>query len=197
MPPSLSVPFGAPSPVLKGQFEIPQWHACTTRARHEKKVDALLTRNGIESYLPLVERESQWKDRRKLVAFAMFPGYVFARFALEGMLRVVSTHGVAGVVSVRGKPAPIGGDEIQNIRRLSEGLARSGAAADDAEELTTGIWVRVTSGPFEGLEGIVTGTRSQRRVRVGLQLIGRFMQVDVGMAHVKPIPAPARLPAAA
>lgn len=195
---SFSAPFGAGrNAALDGRYAAPHWYACTTRARHEKTVNALLERGGIESYLPLAERESQWKDRRKRVAFALFPGYVFARFTLDAVFQVLNTHGLASVVGVRGTPAPIADDEMTNVRRFAECVARSGAAVEEAVELVPGTWVRVATGPFVGVEGIVTGAGAARRVRVGLQLIGRFMEVDLGAASVEPIPTPARLPAAA
>jgi len=67
----------AASPQL---FDTLRWYACRTRARAEKRAARLLSGNGVESYLPPIERQRQWADRKKRVAFPLFPGYVFARF---------------------------------------------------------------------------------------------------------------------
>ena len=55
------------------------WFAIHVRSRHEFKVSDRLTNNGIETFLPVVERMSKWKDRKKLVDFPLFPSYLFVR----------------------------------------------------------------------------------------------------------------------
>ncbi|MBV9109973.1 MAG: hypothetical protein JO306_11245 [Gemmatimonadetes bacterium] len=80
----------------------PHWYACYTRSRQEKIVDELLRQHKIESFLPVIVRESLWKDRKKQVSFPLFPGYVFARFTLDHLSQVLATHGVVAVVSARG-----------------------------------------------------------------------------------------------
>lgn len=176
---------------LDALYAIPHWYACYTRARHEKTVNTRFTRDGIECFLPLMERESQWKDRKKRVAFALFPGYVFGRFTLGAMMQVLSIPGVSTIVGVRGTPAPIADAEILNVRRFSDALALSGVEVEEAFAFLPGAWVRVTSGPFAGVEGIVTEIRGSRRVRVGLQLVGRYLDVDIGTAVLGAIDAPA------
>ena len=37
----------------------PRWFACYTRARHEKRVATTLDQQGMESFLPLVLRDSE------------------------------------------------------------------------------------------------------------------------------------------
>ncbi|MBI2159322.1 MAG: hypothetical protein HYU25_02840, partial [Candidatus Rokubacteria bacterium] len=60
----------------------PRWYVLRTRSRHEKVVRDQLVERNIEAFLPLYERWSRWKDRRKKIAFPLFPGYCFARFPL-------------------------------------------------------------------------------------------------------------------
>ncbi|HEV8661766.1 MAG TPA: transcription termination/antitermination NusG family protein, partial [Candidatus Methylomirabilis sp.] len=62
------------------------WYALRTRSRHEKLVRDQLATRGIEPFLPLVTRWRRWADRRKQVAFPLFPGYCFARFPLRERL---------------------------------------------------------------------------------------------------------------
>jgi transcription antitermination factor NusG len=180
----------APEP----QYDVPHWYACYTRSRHEKKVDELLRRQMIESYLPTTVRESQWKDRKQLVRFPLFPGYVFGRFTLHQLTQVLSTHGVAAVVSARGYPSPISDAEMENVRLVAR------AATDLATELVVemergaliqqGNWVRVADGPFQGVQGIVVERRGRRRVLVAIAAIGQGVEIDIGISDLVPIPAP-------
>lgn len=174
------------------QYEEPHWYACYTRARHEKRVDLLLRQQGIECYLPLVQRLSQWKDRKKSVEWPLFPGYVFALFPLPLLGRLLSTQGVVSVVSPRGYPTPIPVPEIESVRLLAAAMGQVGSAdVEPAELIQAGGWVRVVSGPFRGVEGVVVERREGRRVLVGIRVIGQALQVDVGAASLEPIPGPA------
>ena len=101
----------------------PRWYACYTRARHEKQVDRLLRERGFESFLPLIPRVSQWKDRKRLVEWPLFPSYVFGRFGLADVHTVLATPGVASLVRTSGRPAAIADEELANVRLLLRGLA--------------------------------------------------------------------------
>ncbi len=50
------------------------WYAIYTRSRHEKVVAEELWQRQIESFLPLQEILSKWKDRRKRYSFHSFQG---------------------------------------------------------------------------------------------------------------------------
>jgi transcriptional antiterminator RfaH len=158
----------------------PRWYACHTRARHEKKIEQLLEQRGFESYLPTVSRTRLWKDRRKEVLFAMFPGYVFARFALDDLPRVLSVPGVATVIRHNGQPAPIAAEELENVRRFAEAAA---GVLEQEPRLTplpeTGSTVRIAAGPFRGIEAVVVEHRGRARVLVGLNAIGQGVEIDL------------------
>ena len=79
-----------------------------------------------QSYLPTVEREQRWADRRKRVTFLLFPGYVFVRFRRERISSVLSTPGLVDVVRHNGEPAPVRDDELQVVRTLVEGIRLTG-----------------------------------------------------------------------
>src|SRR5512136_2732424 len=96
----------------------PYWYALRTRSRHEKRVHDQLTAQGIESFLPLIERWRQWKDRRKLVAFPLFPGYCFARFAGAQRIPVLRAVGVVQIVGNRAGALPVPDEEVAGIQRL-------------------------------------------------------------------------------
>jgi len=64
------------------QPDKPSWYAVYTRSRHEKKVAAQLEEKGILTFLPLVTETHRWSDRRKVIAFPLFPGYTFVHTQL-------------------------------------------------------------------------------------------------------------------
>lgn len=159
-------------------FAEPHWYACHTRARHEKRVYEQLMRRGFEAYLPLLARERAWSDRRKVVEFPLFPGYVFGRFTLDALHRVLSIPGVATVVRHNGVPSPISDRELENVRLFVRVLAETGGEPEPAP-LEPGQPVRVVHGPFAGVEAVVVERRGRRRVLVGLKTIGQGMEIDI------------------
>jgi transcription antitermination factor NusG len=171
--------------VPREQHDAPHWYALSTRARHEKRVHEHLVQHGLEAYLPLVERERQWSDRRKVVSFPLFPGYVFARVKLNELPRALRVPGVATVVRHNGVPSPVSDSELENVRRFVAALAEAGLAPEP-EPLEPGQPVRVMRGPFAGIEAVVVERRGRRRVLVGLKTIGQGMEIDVDSRTLRP-----------
>lgn len=94
------------------------WYAVYTKPRWEKKVDALMADQGLESYCPLNRVRKKWSDRMKWVDEPLFKSYVFVRVYLEDQTKVRMVDGVLNYVYWLGKPAVIKDSEIEDIRRF-------------------------------------------------------------------------------
>lgn len=166
----------------------PQWFACRTHARAEKVVCGFLERNGFESYLPLVEEERQWSDRRKRIRRPLFSGYLFVRTALSDLRRVVRAPRLLNVVSVDGRFAtPLRRGEIAAVRRLVEGANAAGRLPRPEDYLRPGEPVRVVEGPFEGLQGVLIDDRSGSRVAVKIDALRDARAVEVDRSALRPL----------
>jgi transcription antitermination factor NusG len=150
----------------------------------------MMEERGIETYLPLVPRVSQWKDRKKLVEWPLFPSYVFTRIALRDSFAVLSVPGVAALVKSDDRPAPIEDCEIENVRLLARALRGGDIAVNARPFYAEGEWVQVRAGPFAGVRGVVVERRGRRRVLIGLKAIGQGMEVDIPVAMLQAIPTP-------
>lgn len=180
--PALSPFRSAPDHLYEGQH----WFACRTRPRAEKKAARMLEGSGVESYLPLVERERQWADRTKRVEFPLFPGYVFARFALTEMHRVLRVPSLAHVVRVNGYPTPVRRDEIDAVRKLVETANETGVEPEPVDFLEPGEEIVVVDGPFAGMRGVLVERRGRARVAVKLSAIRQAVSVEMDRRHLKP-----------
>jgi len=167
--------------------DVRRWYACHTRARHEKQVESALRQRGFESYLPTYVRLRQWKDRKKQVDWPLFPGYVLSCFAVRDLSRVLSTPGVATVVRTNGRPAPIPTEEVENVRRFARALSQSGVEPVQVPFVAVGEAVRVRSGPFAGVLGVVLERRNRRRVLVGVEAIGSGLEIDIEDGLLEPV----------
>ncbi|HVB56355.1 MAG TPA: UpxY family transcription antiterminator [Candidatus Acidoferrales bacterium] len=160
----------------------PRWYAAYTCANHEKRVAAELHARTVEHFLPVYSSIRRWKDRRVILDLPLFPGYVFVRLALRNRLRVLQIPGVVQLVGFNGKSAALPDEEMEILRSgLSQGLC-----AKPHPFLTMGRRVRITGGPFAGLEGVLKRKRNSMRVVVSLSLIQRSVAVDVDIADVAP-----------
>jgi transcription termination/antitermination protein NusG len=168
-----------PLPALWGEQ---RWYAAYTCAHHEKRVAAELRMREVESFLPLYSSMRRWKDRRVQLELPLFPGYVFVRLALRDRLRVVQIPSVVRLVGFNGLPAALPDEEMEILR---SGLCQS-LGAEPHPFLTIGRRVRITNGPFAGLEGILKRKKGNLRVVVSLELIQRSVAVDVDAADVRP-----------
>lgn len=158
-----------------------KWYALYTRPRHEKKVHDQLLEKGVESFLPMIERLRQWKDRKKRVELPLFNSYVFIKIDLKNRYTALQTNGVVRMVSFGGVPAAIPDWQIEQLRRVIE-------YPDTLElenYLRAGDWVEVIDGPFRGIKGRLRELRGQTRVVINIDGIFQSASfvIDKSLIH--------------
>ena len=158
------------------------WYALYTCPRHEKRVAEQIRQRRISCFLPLYRSVRRWKDRRKELELALFPGYVFVRIALQDRLQVLQLAGAVRFVSFNGHPVPLPDGEVES---LMNGLA-TGARVEPHPYLRIGRRVRVRSGPFATTKGILVRRRDRFRVVLSLDLIMRSVSVEVDESDIEP-----------
>jgi len=162
-----------------------RWYAVRTRSRHEKLVARQLENQGIQSFLPVINKIRQWSDRRKEVQEPLFSGYAFVHMdqASSDRVRVLRTQGVVNFVGVQGAGIPIPDQEIENIQTL----VTSNVSYKERPFLYIGQRVRVCGGALDGLEGVLTADNSDRSVVISVGLIQRSISVRVEGYNVEPM----------
>jgi transcription antitermination factor NusG len=159
----------------------PRWFAVWTRSRHERAVHEQLMERGVEAFLPTITKWSRWKDRRRQVAWPLFPGYCFARFDPVTRLQVLTCAGVVSIVGFDGEPVPVPDEEIESVRRLVE----STLPYDPCPLLKAGMRVEVAHGPLKGVVGRLARKGGHARLILAVDLIGRAVSVQVDAADVR------------
>ena len=151
------------------------WHALYTRHQHEKTVADFLTKKGFHVFLPLYNTTHKWKDRTKALSLPLFPSYVFIRGGLDRQLQIVTTPGVYAVLAVAGRAAIIPDEEISAVQQM----VASSLEVEPHPFLKSGDRVRVTSGPLEGIEGILVRKKSSFRLVLSVELLMKAVAVEV------------------
>ena len=169
---------------LPDSYVEPHWYAAYTCAQHEKRVASELRARTVEHFLPMYCSMRRWKDRRVNLELPLFPGYIFVRLALRERLRVLQIPSLVRLVGFNGLPTALPDEEMEILRSGLGGSLR----AQPHPFLQVGRRVRITGGPFAGLEGILKKKKNNLRVVVSLDLIQRSVAVDVDIADVRSLP---------
>ena len=174
--------------LVQGDFE-PQcvetrWYAAYTRSRHEKLVSQQLQSKSVECFLPVYSTLRRWKDRTTSVELPLFPGYVFVHIDLRDRLRVLQLPGVVRLIGQDNRAEALPDAEIEALRfALTQEIP-----LEPHPFLKAGETVRITKGPFEGLEGVLL-RKNRLRVVVSLDLINSAFVLDVDAVDVQPVGA--------
>jgi transcription antitermination factor NusG len=159
------------------------WHVVYVKPRTEKKMAEHCAAHGLEHYLPL-RRETKIYQRRKVtVDKPVFPGYVFVVFDAESRVTVLKANPFVRVLETADEARLV--HELEQVRLA---LAVDPALGTDAA-LRHGTPVRITAGPFQGIEGIVESMQNPAKVRLNVEMIGRAVVVDVGREYVEAVRA--------
>lgn len=173
-----SVPELANSETTAAAVDL-RWYAISTRSRHEKMVRDRLAGIGIEPFLPLANKLSQWSDRKVWTASPLFAGYCFARFSLMNSHAVLQTPGIVRIVGSL-MPESIPDEELAAIRTLAE----SERAYERHDYLVEGAWVQVVRGPLMGLRGQLLRKAGHDCLVIRVNLIQQAATVHIDMSEV-------------
>jgi transcription antitermination factor NusG len=169
------------SPDGSNQNLQPRWYALYTCARHERRVAEQIERRQLSCFLPSYRCVRRWKDRRKELELALFPGYVFVNMSLANKLKVLQVPGVVQIVSFNGQPAALPPEEIEALRNRLSGSAK----IEPHPYLQAGRKVRVRTGPFQGLEGVIVRRKERCRLIFSIDLIQRSLAVELDEADLE------------
>lgn len=160
-----------------------KWYALYLRSRYEQKINAELTKKGIESFLPLIEVTRIWSDRKKKVKEPLFHGYLFVKTDLRNRIDILQTRGVVRLVGIGEKPSMIPEEQINWIRLFTE----HPAVIQKEKYIGIGKKIRVTAGIFAGLEGFMMKDRGAHRVVVTIESIKQSLSLEIPSDMVEKI----------
>ena len=163
---------------------VKYWYAVYVRSHNEKKVNQLFEQKGVESSLPLIKTTRKWSDRKKKVEVPLFRGYVFVRLDIDkDKLNILQTDGVVKFIGIRNEPSRIPDEEIYWIQMMVE----ESNTVQNEKEIPIGQKVRVTAGPFKGVEGVLMRSGNQSRLVVVIESIMNAFSVEINPNYLEKI----------
>jgi len=168
------------------------WYVIHTYSGYENKVKANLERrmesmnveDKIFRIMVPMDDEVELKDgQRKINHRKMFPGYVLVEMIMtdETWYVVRNTPGVTGFVGAGNKPIPLKEEEAAQILRYM-GLDEMRPKV----EFEIGEWVRIISGPFQGLDASIQDINADKgKIKVMASMFGRETLVELDFGQVQ------------
>ena len=160
------------------------WYAVRVKANRERVVSDLLEAKGFEQFVPGYPVKRQWSDRTREIFLPLFPGYVFCRFEARQPLAILTTPGVVNFVGFGRGPEPIAPDCIRAVRQMVD----SKLSVSPWPFLNVGDTVRITHGPLEGVEGILTEFKGSHRLIVSIPILQRSVACELDGSWVRALP---------
>lgn len=183
------IPIGGGAVCLQGSenlTDVRLWFAVHVKSRHEFKVLDRLTGAGIDVFLPTVERLSRWKDRKKLVSFPLFAGYLFAHInkTPSEMLAVLKTPGVVRFLGlVPSEPETVPEEQILSLKKIVENKE----TVDPYPFLREGTQVKIKKGPLKGVEGLLVEKAGQHMLVLSVDILRQGISIKIEASDVEPV----------
>ena len=158
-------------------FREPQkplsWYVLHTRPRCEKKAAAYCHEIGFPVYLPLKHRDHHYGTKLRSFSLPVFPGYIFCVCTNRTVVQVKRNRYIAHVLDVV--------DQKQLMRQLAQiqSVLSMGSPIELMPYLKKGQPVRVRSGVFKGLEGMIDHVRSSTKVVLNVEMIQQAVCVEI------------------
>lgn len=166
------------------------WYCLRSKTKAEHLAAAnLAATEHIEVFCPRLRFRRTTRRGRVWFIEALFPGYFFARFCPRSQFRtVLHSRGVTGIVSFGDVMIPVPDPDITTLRSLVD----DSGVKEIEETLAEGAETEVVTGPFRGIQVVVTKVLPTReRVRILLEFLGGMREIEVSSAQLaspKPVP---------
>jgi len=146
------------------------WYLVHTKPRREQCALEHLERQGFACYLPMLRTEKLRRASLDTCDEPLFPRYLFIELGLDLQARswgpIRSTVGVSRLVTFGAMPAKVPEGLIDQLR-----LQETQLRGEVVPLFQPGQRVRVTQGPFAGLEGVFQIAEGERRVLVLIEML--------------------------
>ena len=159
------------------------WWVLYTKPRNEKALAWDLIKMGVGYYLPMTTKRTRRRDNgkpRKSV-LCLFPGYISIVNYPPYRKELARTHRISRAIPVENQQHFIKQlEQIQIVSALNVEM-------DVNNGLAKGQRVLITSGPLQGIEGIILDFGSRERVYFNVEMFGRSVVVKMDSSLLIPI----------
>ena len=135
-----------------------------------------------EHYLALVQSVRRYGQQTKTFLKPLFPGYVFAKVAVESKSRIYQQDLLARAIIVEHEAAFL--LQLADVKAI----VASGFELTVMPLLTKGRRVKIVGGPLHGLEGFVDDPANPRGIVLSVDVLRQGLLVKVPVANLRVLP---------
>lgn len=138
-----------------------------------------LEKYKFQTYLPIIQVKSKWKDRWKIIDKPLFTSYVFVKISFwEERKKVLMLPGIHHIVFYKGVPATVDDENLEMIELFTKGF-RQNLKVKKLEALTPGKTLKIRYGVLAGKKVEVVNLKNKTYVIVRLPMMGQSVTAEV------------------
>lgn len=151
-----------------------KWHAIRVTYSRELKFKAWLEEAGFETFVPMCRKKIEKNGRKQTVTVPAVANLCFVRTSRAELKKFMDDLGEACPArfiwdKATRNPLVVPDKPMEDFMKISLSMSDEVLYLKEiSEKLREGQKVRVTDGPFKGVEGVVVRIRKSRRVMVEL-----------------------------
>lgn len=155
-----------------------RWYPIRTKPRQEQKALTHLLRQGFQCHLPLARERRLVRGRYAHITCALFPNYLFAHLKMgeDNVAPIRSTQGVIGLTRFGPQIPPVPKGFVEALLACDPD---ANGIPVGAQEWQPGQKLRITDGPFIGLEAVFAASDGTARVIVLLNMLGQDQRLAI------------------
>lgn len=160
------------------------WVVVCTAPQREKATCQRLYDQGIGHYLPTVKIRRRYASKSLDVESPLYPTYLFATYTnADDYALLLDTQGVSGILPIHAA------DQAKLVTQLSslQTALNHDPYLDTSDWCVEGRRVVVVRGPMKNVEGRVIQRRGRDVLLVGIELLGRVVELNVDPLDCEPI----------
>lgn len=150
-----------------------KWFVIHTKPRWEKKLADYCYKREINYYLPLQKSIKVYGKRKVIFNKPLFPGYTFVKCTLNDKPILLRSGSIVRFIKVP--------DELELLNDLNNiyNTLSPDIPVEPHAYVKEGYTVKITKGPYIGVEGIVLDVDNPSEVIVGIHLIQQAVCIKV------------------
>jgi transcription antitermination factor NusG len=156
-----------------------EWFVIHVKPRWEKKFARYCYQHKINYYLPLQDSIKTYDTRKVVFTTPLFPGYIFVKCRLADKSVLLRSGSVVKFLQVP--------DEVElllDLNNIYDTLSRH-LPVEPHVYVKEGYQVKITKGPFVGIEGVVIDADNPLEVIVGIHLIQQAVCIQVDPTQIE------------
>lgn len=154
------------------------WYLLHCKAKQEERARLNIENQGYLTCLLLIKRHKTLRGKRVERIEPLFPNYIFIQLdsTTANFNAIRSTRGVNGFVRFGGMPTTVPTGVMDSLLELEHTSAQQLTAP---LVLSAGQNVRITEGPFAGLQAIYDMPKGEERCLVFLNMLGQQQRIEL------------------